>query len=79
MRARSAVPGDAIARIYNQGIEERIATFETRPRTAAEIESWFGRRHPVVVVEEGGDVVAFAATSDYRPAIATRARWRWRP
>jgi len=34
MQARAANQGDAeaIARIYNQGIEERIATFETSPR-----------------------------------------------
>jgi len=68
VRPRPAVPEDAaaIARIYNVGIEERIATFETRPRTAEEVRSWFGGRHPVVVVEEGGEVLAFAATSEYR-------------
>ena len=33
MRARAASSEDAeaIARIYNEGIEERIATFETSP------------------------------------------------
>ena len=38
MQARAATPADApaITRIYNQGIEERIATFETRPRTPAD-------------------------------------------
>ncbi len=68
MRPRPVVPEDAgaIARIYNGGIEERIATFETRPRTAEEIRSWFGGRYPVVVVEKGGKVPAFAATSEYR-------------
>ena len=68
MRPRSAVPEDAaaIARIYNGSIEERVATFETRPRTAEEILSWFGGRHPVVVVEEGGEILAFAATCEYR-------------
>ena len=68
MRARSAGPEDAaaIAGIYNQGIEERIATFETRPRSADEVRSWFGGRHPVVVVEENDSVVAFAAASEYR-------------
>ncbi len=69
MHARAAVPEDAeaIARIYNQGIEERIATFETRARSAEEIRSWFGEEHPVVVVEEGDGILAFAATSGYRP------------
>ncbi len=52
MRPRPAVPEDAgaIARIYNGGIEERVAPFETRPRTAEEIRSWFGGRHLMVVV-----------------------------
>jgi L-amino acid N-acyltransferase YncA len=67
--ARVAAPADsaAIARIYNQGIEDRIATFETRLRTVDEIERWFDGRHPIVVVEEGSEIVAFAGTSTYRP------------
>ena len=69
MIARPATPADAaaIARIYNEGIEERIATFETRPRAAADIEEWFDGTHPTVVIEDGGNVVAFASTSLYRP------------
>jgi L-amino acid N-acyltransferase YncA len=67
--ARSATPADAaaIAAIYNQGIEDRIATFETRPRGAQEVAAWFDGRHPAVVVEQGGEVIAFASTSTYRP------------
>lgn len=69
MQARAATPADAeaIARIYNQGIEDRIATFETRPRTKEDISSWFDSVHPIVVVEDAGEIVAFAATSTYRP------------
>jgi L-amino acid N-acyltransferase YncA len=69
MQTRPASPNDAasIARIYNQGIDDRIATFETRHRTAADIEEWFDGRHPIVVVESDGEVVAFASTSTYRP------------
>src|SRR3989442_15647109 len=69
MRAREATPEDAgeIARIYNQGIEDRIATFETRPRTADDIRAWFDGVHPIVVVEEEGKLIAFGATSGYRP------------
>ena len=69
MNARSATPADAaaIARIYNEGIEERIATFETRPRTAADIEKWFDGLHPIVVIEDEGEIIAFASTSTYRP------------
>src|SRR5205085_6926222 len=58
----------AIARIYNEGIDDRVATFETRHRTADDVVQWFDGRHPVVVVEDdGGEVIAFAATSTYRP------------
>jgi L-amino acid N-acyltransferase YncA len=57
----------AIAAIYNEGIADRVATFETRPRTAQDILDWFDGRHPAVVVEERGAVVAFASTSTYRP------------
>lgn len=72
MKARTATPADAgaIAHIYNQGIEDRIATFETRLRSAEEIRSWFDTRHPIVVVEEGDHVIAFAATFTYRPREA---------
>lgn len=66
MQTRPAAPGDAdaIARIYNGGIEQRITTFETPARTAVEVRSWFGGRHPVV--EEDGGRLAFAATPEYR-------------
>ncbi|HYP40001.1 MAG TPA: arsinothricin resistance N-acetyltransferase ArsN1 family A [Chloroflexia bacterium] len=69
MRARIATPEDAaaIALIYNQGIAERVATFETRPRTEEDVRAWFDDgRHPVVVVEAKGEVIAFASTSTYR-------------
>jgi len=69
MHARTGKPEDAadMARIYNQGIAEGAATFETRARTEADIREWFDGAHPAVVVLEGGRVVAFAATFAYRP------------
>ncbi len=69
MYARPANPGDAeaIARIYNQGIEDRIATFETRHRSPEEVVEWLDGVHPVVVVDDQGEVIAFASTSTYRP------------
>jgi phosphinothricin acetyltransferase len=60
----------AIAHIYNQGIEERIATFETEPRTTEQMETWLAERaarYPVVVAERWGQVVAWAAAGPYRP------------
>jgi L-amino acid N-acyltransferase YncA len=69
MRLRGAKPEDAadIARIYNQGIADGSATFETRARTEADIRGWFDGTHPAVVVLEGDRAVAFAATFAYRP------------
>ena len=69
MIARTATPADAsaIARIYNEGIADRVATFETRKRTADDIRGWFDGVHPIIAVEEDGQVVAFGATSTYRP------------
>ena len=70
MRARPATSGDsaAIAAIYNEGIADGIATFETRLRTADDVRQWCGGRFPVVAVEDdAGTVIAFASTSEYRP------------
>lgn len=73
MRAHRARVGDAaaIADIYNAGIAEGVATFETEQRSAADVARWFGGRHPIVVVEdETGGIVSFAATFPYRPQRA---------
>ena len=70
LRGRAATLDDveAIAAIYNEGIEDRLATFETRPRTGADVVAWLDGRHPVVVVEDAATaVVGFAASSTYRP------------
>jgi len=63
--ARRAAPADAaaMARIYNQGIEDRVATFETRPRSAEEAAAWLS--FPAAVAEEDGRVIAFASSSAY--------------
>jgi L-amino acid N-acyltransferase YncA len=69
LRARLAAREDAaaIALIYNQGIEDRVATFETQLRSASDVAAWFDGAHPTVVVEAGGWIAAFASTSSYRP------------
>jgi L-amino acid N-acyltransferase YncA len=52
---------EAIARIYNDGIEERSSTFETRPRDAGEIVGWLQRedRLPVLVADQQGRVLGY--------------------
>jgi phosphinothricin acetyltransferase len=71
MIVRPAVRGDAeaIARIYTQGIEERIATFETEPRSTEDMVGYLAERegkYPVIVAEQNGQVVAWAAAGPYR-------------
>ena len=77
LSARIATVEDAaaIARIYNEGIADRIATFETEARTPAQVASALtdkGDRYPTVVVERAGVVVAWAGAGAYRsrPAYA---------
>jgi len=66
-RVRLAAPADAeaICRIYNQGIEDRIATLETELRTTDERRQWLASRsprHPVIVAETSESVGAGTAS-----------------
>jgi phosphinothricin acetyltransferase len=75
LRTRLADSGDAaaIARIYNEGIEDRVGTFETEPRSEADVVGWIDAGYPLVVGEDGGEVVAWASAPPYRahrPAYA---------
>jgi phosphinothricin acetyltransferase len=56
----------AIARIYNEGIADRVATFETEPRTEADVLGWFERGYTIVVLEAEARVRAYAAAFAYR-------------
>ena len=75
MTIRPAAPADvdALTRIYNEGIEDRVATFETRLRDATEIAAWLGDDLPLLVAECDGRVVGFARVMPYspRPVYAT--------
>ena len=66
IRAAAAGDADAIAAIYNEGLEERVATFETRPRSASDVARWFDDGLPfIVAVADDGSVVGFARVSPY--------------
>jgi len=56
----------AITAIYNQGIEDRIGTFETEPRSVSDIEAWFDHAKAFVSVEDdAGEVVGYAVAHPY--------------
>jgi phosphinothricin acetyltransferase len=56
----------AITEIYNQGIEDRIATFETEPRRVDQIEAWFDIAVAICSVEDAsGEVVGYAVAHPY--------------
>jgi L-amino acid N-acyltransferase YncA len=66
-RRADAPDAPALARIYNQGIADRNATFETRPRSADEMLTIIANpEFPCVVACHDDQVVAFASTSRYR-------------
>jgi L-amino acid N-acyltransferase YncA len=74
-RLATAADAPAIAAIYNEGIAERLATFETEPRTPEQIGALLAERadrFPTVVAERDGQVVAWAGAGPYRsrPAYA---------
>ncbi|HTK90508.1 MAG TPA: arsinothricin resistance N-acetyltransferase ArsN1 family A [Verrucomicrobiae bacterium] len=75
MRIRRATSADAetICQIYNQGIEDRVATLETVLRTPEERQQWMdsrGSRHPVLVAEREGGVIAWASLNPFNPRPA---------
>jgi L-amino acid N-acyltransferase YncA len=55
-----------IAEIYNEGIADRIATFETELRGPDQIAAWFANDTPVIVAGSDERVMAYAAAFPYR-------------
>jgi L-amino acid N-acyltransferase YncA len=59
----------AITMIYNQGIEDRVATLETTLRTEEERKNWLldrSEKHKVLVIEdEAGEIYGWASLNLY--------------
>jgi phosphinothricin acetyltransferase len=58
----------SILRIYNQGIEDRIATLETEMKDSAYMETWLQEhqgRYSVMVAEQEGAVIGWASLNPY--------------
>ena len=75
VRLATAADAEAICRIYNQGIEDRVATLEIELRAPEERRRWLaGRspRHPVIVAEAHGEVVGWGSLNAFNPREAYR-------
>ena len=64
---RDATAGDLsdVAAIYSAGIAERVATFETEPRTADDIAAWAADGQPFIVAVSAGALLGFARAARY--------------
>jgi len=74
---RPAVEADAaaICEIYNQGIDDRLATLETERRTPEERRQWLksrSPRHPVIVAEDDSRLIAWGSLNPFNPREAYR-------
>ncbi len=63
-------PGEArdlsrVAEIYNAGITERVATFETSLRTVGDIRSWVEDGRPFIIAIDHDEVIGWARAGGY--------------
>ena len=76
VRPATADDADALCLIYNQGIEDRVATLETELRTPEERRQWLaarGPRHPVIVAEDtDGTVLGWGSLNVFNAREAYR-------
>lgn len=59
---------DSIKIIYNQGIEDRVATLETEMKDQTYMEEWFAKhigRYKVIVADQEGEIVGWASLNPY--------------
>lgn len=66
----------AIRAIYNEGIEDRVATLDEDPKSEAEIDEWYRNQHDeryrVLVAERAGHIVGWASLNCYSHRCAYR-------
>lgn len=75
MRRASRRDLPAINAIYNHYVLNSTCTYQTELSTMKERRAWFDahkRRHPVLVVEEDGEVIGWASLSAFHPRAGYR-------
>ena len=65
IRPATVADATAMAAIFNQGIADRVATFQTREQTPEEVAEILSRRRVALVAERHGHIVAFAWVGAY--------------
>jgi L-amino acid N-acyltransferase YncA len=68
IRQATAADVEQIRVIYNEGIEDRIATLDLEPKSAGEMAAWWSAhdgRYEVVVAEREDEIVGWAALNPY--------------
>lgn len=68
VRRASARDLDDVRRIYNEGIEDRIATLEADPKSADEMAEWWAEhddRYLVIVACHDGQIVGWASLNRF--------------
>ena len=70
IRIRTATADDAaaIAEIYNQGVDDRVATYETKVRSVEDQRTWLqsiAGRYPIIIAHIDGEIIGWAGTGAY--------------
>ena len=81
IRRANLADAEAIREIYNIEVAGSTATLDLVPRTPEEQASWMVAHsgvYPVIVADDGGQVIGFASLSPYRPRPSTRRPSRTR-
>jgi L-amino acid N-acyltransferase YncA len=65
IRRARASDAERLAEIFNQGIEDRVATFETRPQSPEALTGLIAAAPPLIVAEIDGAVVGWAKVAAY--------------
>ncbi len=74
MRAARRADLETCVAIYNHYVTDSVATFDTRPMSRAAAQRWYdshqSERHPLLVVENDGEVMGYGSLSRWSSKAA---------